>query len=862
MAVYSHGSQVVSRPPGARGIASRCCSGFVAIILAIFSRFANRKFAYTVAAVSVLASKSIHIYAHRAALTTTDILLWGPTFFAQDAALLLLLRFLFDQQTLAGWPKTRVFALTTATIFSLVLLVLATVNLSFYFVAGTELQWRNVGFVGDSSSRKVLLSGLLSAAITGAIILGLSSLLQDVCSAVAGIALHVIKLAVSAVASKLPARCQMGRGQASYSYVPQQDSEGAFDQEHKVDYSSQYGLEEKLLSSRYKTYIRAFFSLAIVVGIVLVIARPYEPSYSYMSWTLPLVPWIGIAHSSPLLATLIPTYGNGINREWDDLTALTEPIPLSWLPEGEPLQGFEDWYEGKEHYNAEADPLHISNLDQKVLPGLKGKLADIDIRHIVLIKLESTRKDVFPIKKDGYIYNKFDSSYKNGLPEDAQQRLASLTPMANMLTGDYDDGFDHENKTVHGGLNFNNAFTSATYTRKSFTGTMCGITPLVADFNVEYQNHIYQPCLPQIFKAFDAINKEENGTRPYSAYPWRSTMMQSITDSYDNAAAQLPVMGYAVEDEITKEYLQSDDAKFGKVDLPEINYYGMAEVAIEDYVRDAFVRAKKDNERVLLTHITNTTHHPFKIPEGEGFVELSEDSSLDDLSNYANAVGYVDGWLGKIFNILEEQEVADETLVVMVGDHGLAVAENGGVTAYMNNNVANFHVPLVISHPKLPHIDVDDQVHSSQILPTILDLLRETGSLTEPAKQAAQDLARNYEGQSLIRPLRAQSKATGLAAWQFSVMNPGRSTLAVRDAMHPNWRIIVPMVENLEWYFSDLSTDPNELQATVSFGFDSFLKVIKQKHGDKASKWAEEVAFMTRWWVEENKKRYRYDGGE
>jgi len=241
------------------------------------------------------------------------------------------------------------------------------------------------------------------------------------------------------------------------------------------------------------------------------------------------------------------------------------------------------------------------------------------------------------------------------------------------------------------------------------------------------------------------------------------------------------------------------------------------------------VRAKRDKERVMLSHITSTTHHPFGIPEGEGFVRLSDDGDLKDLSGYVNAVGYVDGWLNKIYNILDEQEVANETLVVMVGDHGLAIAEQGAVTAYQNPNVNNFHVPLVISHPQLPQISIDTQVQSLQILPTILDLLRETGSLTDTASQAAEDLTRNYEGQSMIRPLRTESEATGLSDWQFNVMNPGRSTLSVRNAQHPTWRIVVPMVENVEWYFGDNASDPNDLQPTVSFGFHSFLKTVKLK---------------------------------
>ncbi|TQV93846.1 sulfatase domain-containing protein [Cordyceps javanica] len=575
-----------------------------------------------------------------------------------------------------------------------------------------------------------------------------------------------------------------------------------------------------------------------------------------MSWAVPTLPIIDVTHASSALGVLLPVFSTGMHFEWDSTTALTETTPFSWLPESTKLQGFEDWYDGEEHYSPAQDPLHISNLEHDLLPELQGTLNNVNIRHILLVKLESTRKDVFPFKRDGFIWEKLAQTFREGmLPEHILERLGTLTPTANFLTGDYDDGFRHSEKSPRGGISFDNAFTTASYTRKSFTGTLCGITPLVADFNVEFENHIYQPCLPQIFNAFNKITAKND--TDYRTFPWKTYMMQSITDSFDRAHEQLPEMGYAEENIITKEYLKGDSPKFGHVDLPDINYYGMAEIAIEDYIRDAFASAKRDNERVLLTHITSTTHHPFELPENEKYVALSEDSDLDDLSHYLNAVGYVDGWMGKILDILEEQEVANETLVVAVGDHGLSIAENHGVTAYLNANVANFHVPLVLSHPELPAIRSDAAVQSLQILPTILDLLRETDSLSSEAFQAAADLLGIYEGQSLIRPILVESNETGQPDWQFTVMNPGKATLSVRSAREPEWRVVVPIVEDMEWRFTNLEESPNETEEIVIFGFIAFLDAIQDRHGRDAAEWAETAAFMARWWVDENRRRYR-----
>ncbi|UNI22522.1 hypothetical protein JDV02_008403 [Purpureocillium takamizusanense] len=840
--------------------------------IALASRFANRRFAFSVAAVAIIFAKAVHIYAHLTALPPTDLIRYGFSFFAQDSAFLLVLRILFDTQLFANVRWMRIIVTTLASLVVVAVLMLAGINISFFAVAGSELHWRNIGVAKDANSWTMLLTGLVSCSVAVGIILFLAWLLQDFCYLVAGVALDILKWPFAFVLSKIPFRLWRASGDANYEHVPQYDLEGGAETKYRDDESSG---REPPTSPTQPTHPTGWWMvlLCILVGLTMLVqvittaVRPDETSLSFMSWTLPLLPFIDFAHSSPTLASLLPFHGSSINYSWDNRTALVQPVPFSWLPkDGTPLPGFTDWYGNEPHYSASEDPLKISNFEDDLLPALKGKLKDVKIRNVMLIKLESTRKDVFPIKKDGIIWEKLAKSFKNGsLPDEAAERLATLTKNANFLTGDYSDGFEHAGTKRRGGLNVNSAHTTSTYTLKSLVGTLCGITPLVADFNIEPFNHIYQPCLPHVFNALNKVNNA-TGAGPksrakgdYTSYRWRSLYMQSVTDTYDKQNAEMPVLGFLKENYVTKEYLHTDDAKFGKVNVSDINYYGMPEVVIKDYIRDAFATAKKNDERVFLTHLTSTTHHPFGMPAEEPYVHLTGDNKYDDLSHYVNAIGYVDRWLGQILAILDEEGAADETLLVLVGDHGLSIAENNGITPYYNSNIGNFHVPLVVSHPKLPHIDINDAVVSLQILPTILDLLIETGSLSEAEEGAVRDLVRNYEGQSLIRPLRKKSVATGEGDWQFTIMNPGRATLSVRDARTPNRRIIVPIVEDTEWRFTDLSKDPHEKEPVLSFGFKSFLRAVEKKHGLDASKWAEDAAFMSRWWVDENAKRYRYD---
>lgn len=824
------------------------------LMLATTGRVVNRRFAFALAAAAILIAKLVRIYMHLGAVPSRDLVRWGISFFLQDTIALILLRVLVDGQRLAT---------VAASVFISFVLFVAFISLTFVAASGEELQWRNIALAGDSSSWSLAAQGLASGALVAAGLLVVAGVMQTVCYSLAGIALEMLTWPFLPLLNKISAYRSVD---VRYQHVPLQDvEEGPIKGENKAE-EGWNGTSQDLPCG----FARSRRLLYVVVGVSIVaqgftaLLRPRDSSLVYMSWTLPLVPFVDFTNTASKLSTLLAFSGN-VNGTLDNATALTEPIKFPWLPKmawNTSLAGFEDWYEdGRDHYSAAADPLKISNLDDNLLPDLRN-LADVSIRHVVLIKLESTRKDVFPLKKSGTPYEKLASTHKNNtMPKEAHERLATLTPTAKFLTGDHDDGFEGNDKEPNkrrGGINANNAFTTSTYTIKSLAGTLCGVTPVAVDFNVEQAHHIYQPCLPHVFNALNSLNDtQDSKTDDFTSYPWNSSFMQSVTLRYDKQDKLMPKIGFPDENLIDWWYLKGTPP-FGPVNISDVNYYGMPEVAIEDYVRDAFVVAKEKKQRVFLSHLTSTTHHAFGIPEEEKYVSLTDDKDSDDLSHYLNAVGYVDRWLDKILNILDEQGVANETLVVLVGDHGLSIAERGSITPYSNPHVANYHVPLVMSHPQLPQINIDDAVQSLQIVPTILDLLVETGSLSKSGSDAARDMMRNYEGQSLLRPLRHFSEKNGQGAWQFTVMNPGGSTLAVRDARQPTWRLIVPVFGSYEWRFTDLVEDPLEKNPLVSFELGSLMEMLGSENGTDKATWVEEAAVVTKWWAGENHRRWRF----
>ncbi|KAL1585698.1 hypothetical protein WHR41_05973 [Cladosporium halotolerans] len=837
---------------------SRLPSSLVALaqtLLGVASRLLTRQFIFAVACVAILSAKLLHIYAHLDALQLHTVFGWGWSFFFQDTVVLLLLRLLLDQG---------IFATCIAFCISALLLLMGSGSTAFYITAGTELRWKNMKAIHDPSAFKMLATGIFMLLVVMAVLFVVSMVLQSVCFVVADTCIDVLRVPVNALYRLARKGFAKWRGKE----LPEEEEPKSYlllSQDHDDDSDDfAYDLETNSAGSSQQTppsasalmiCLRLLVGFGMALQVLCTMFRPPDSSLVFLSWTLPLMPIVHLMVGATL-STVV-----ALPVTFQHITALAPPIAFSWLPD-KPHAGFEDWYNNKPHYSAEKDPLELSNLDQELLPELqKIDLGDVPIKHVMLMKLESTRKDVFPLKKNAGVWDRLASTFKNNtIPPKIEQQIASLTPMARYLTGDLENGFangshnlERNGRTFRGGISAQNAHTTATYTLKSLLGTHCGIVPLVADFNIEYTQHIYQPCLPHIFDAFNDLkcgNESNQG-----ASNWTSKYMQSTTLGYDNQDLLMPKLGFSEDNIIGGEYLKEEGHKFPPKNISDVNYYGMPEIAIEDYLRDAFATAKKTGDRLFLSHLTSTSHHDFSLPEDEKMVDLAGNKDWDMLSRYLNSIGYVDRWLGKILDILDEQGVADETLIIFVGDHGLSIAEDNSFTPYHNPKISNFHVPLVVSHPSLPRINLTEPVTSLQILPTVLDLLLETQTLTPCEATAARELLRNYEGQSLLRSQKTISDDNKHLGWQFTIMNPGGSSLAVRDANHPELRLIVPLMAGSEWRFTDLAEDSYEKEAVLSFDFNT---LVRRLDNQVQQAWVKKAVQMAEWWVEENRKRYRF----
>ncbi|GAB3690275.1 sulfatase-like hydrolase/transferase [Salinarchaeum chitinilyticum] len=171
---------------------------------------------------------------------------------------------------------------------------------------------------------------------------------------------------------------------------------------------------------------------------------------------------------------------------------------------------------------------------------------------------------------------------------------------------------------------------------------------------------------------------------------------------------------------------------------------------------------------------------------------------LDEHDEYTAAMMRVDDHVGELQAELEARGIADETLVVFTGDHGEALGEHGyeghGRTLYDEE----INVPLAFDHDALPDEQVDTQVRTIDILPTLLSLVDAPAldAAGEPIFEGPVD-----EGEtSTVEPVEEDRQLFTMAYPTFG------DRVATRT---PEWKLLRDREEDVEELY-DLEADPGE----------------------------------------------------
>ncbi len=108
------------------------------------------------------------------------------------------------------------------------------------------------------------------------------------------------------------------------------------------------------------------------------------------------------------------------------------------------------------------------------------------------------------------------------------------------------------------------------------------------------------------------------------------------------------------------------------------------------------------------------THRPYRLPEEyvRGFADP-----------YLAAIAFEDAQIQRLLGRLEQLQRLDDTLLIVVGDHGESLGDHGedghGIFIYQEA----LHVPLIVRGPGLVPRRIRATVRVADVMPTVLDLL-------------------------------------------------------------------------------------------------------------------------------------------
>ncbi|GAA3718672.1 hypothetical protein GCM10022204_43460 [Microlunatus aurantiacus] len=215
-----------------------------------------------------------------------------------------------------------------------------------------------------------------------------------------------------------------------------------------------------------------------------------------------------------------------------------------------------------------------------------------------------------------------------------------------------------------------NAYTTVPHTSKAVTGANCGyMPPLDTKLTESAPAGLPSTCLPGLLR--------QQG--------YATAFLQSAVGEFERRPDLVRNLGY--DEFFPVETFPT--AGFGRA-----NYFGWEDDIMLEPSRD-WLRAQGDAP-FLLTYLTVTGHHDYRLPGTFGLKNLADE---EDLNNYLNGVRYVDRFVSKVFAMLAEEGRADDTLVVVTADHGEGFGEHG--LRQHDNTIYNegIKVPYLVYDP-------------------------------------------------------------------------------------------------------------------------------------------------------------------
>ena len=246
------------------------------------------------------------------------------------------------------------------------------------------------------------------------------------------------------------------------------------------------------------------------------------------------------------------------------------------------------------------------------------------------------------------------------------------------------------------GLMAERAHAVVPHTSKALLATTCGVEPPLDTQKTESEPGIIPGrCLPELL--------EEQG--------YNSAFFQSATKTFERRPQLVENFGY--------DHFQAIEG-MDKTGYQRVNYFGYEDEIMLKPSRE-WLEKNGDDGPFMTSYLTVTPHHQYVVPGRYGTKKYSSDP---ELNRYLNTVRYQDFFLKKLFEQYKDLGLYEDTVFVILGDHGEGFGEHG--LKQHDNTIyqEGLHIPLLIHDPKKPEPRrVGEPTNELDVLPTVADVL-------------------------------------------------------------------------------------------------------------------------------------------
>jgi lipoteichoic acid synthase len=235
------------------------------------------------------------------------------------------------------------------------------------------------------------------------------------------------------------------------------------------------------------------------------------------------------------------------------------------------------------------------------------------------------------------------------------------------------------------------------HTSKALVATNCGVPPPLDTQKTESEPGIIPArCLPELLG--------EHG--------YESAFFQSATKTFERRPELVDNFGY--------DFFRATEG-MDKTGYQRVNYFGYEDEIMLKPSREWLEQNGEDGPFVA-TYLTVTAHHNYGVPQRYGAKKYS---SNPELNRYLNTVRYQDFFLKSLVEQYKDLGLYEDTIFVILGDHGEAFGEHGTIKQHDNAIYQEgLHIPLLVHDPQDPEPRrVEELTSELDVLPTVADML-------------------------------------------------------------------------------------------------------------------------------------------